>query len=405
MKFIIAAPATLALVYRAYSKNSLTPLGIFAAALTAIAHAVHPWNLPFVLLVVFFLAGTRATHVKENIKATLTLKATGSSPSGGGEGPRTHVQVFANSLTATILTLLHAYQLHARKQALLSNPSSTNNGTLCFSWKGDLLAIGIIANYACVAADTFSSELGILSKSTPRLITSWNLKKVPRGTNGGVTLVGLGAGLLGSIIIVTTSVLFLPFCTDADSKSLPGGGQSWDVKERQALILGLTIWGLLGSVMDSVLGGLFQRSVKDVRSGKIVEGEGGERVLVASPVVIPGHEQQKTEQEAGVGADIKAKLLSGEGRDAVEETGGSSAVEEGDYQVDLKKRYDPKNKQRKSSFGDERPSREVVTGWDLLDNNDVNFLMAFGMSFGAMAVAGWYWGVSLWTIVPGGVAA
>lgn len=63
MKFIIAAPATLALVYRAYSKNSLTPLGIFAAALTAIAHAVHPWNLPFVLLVVFFLAGTRATHV------------------------------------------------------------------------------------------------------------------------------------------------------------------------------------------------------------------------------------------------------------------------------------------------------------------------------------------------------
>ncbi|KAK0670527.1 integral membrane protein DUF92-domain-containing protein [Cercophora samala] len=413
MKFIIAAPATLALVYRAYSKKSLTPLGIFAAALTAIAHAVHPWNLPFVLLVVFFLAGTRATHVKENIKATLTLKATGSSPSGGGEGPRTHVQVLANSLTATILTLLHAYQLHARKQALLSHPSSSlddsnnsnnnNNGTLCFSWKGDLLVIGIIANYACVAADTFSSELGILSGSTPRLITSWNLKKVPRGTNGGVTLVGLGAGLLGSIIIVTTSVLFLPFCTDADSKTLPGGGKSWDVKERQALILGLTIWGLLGSVMDSVLGGLFQRSVKDVRSGKIVEGDGGERVLVASPVVIPGHLHHKTEQQEDAGAGIKAKLLSGEGKDAVEVTGGSSAVEEGDHDVDLKRRYDPKNKQRKSSFGDERPSREVVTGWDLLDNNDVNFLMAFGMSFGAMAVAGWYWGVSLWTIVPGGM--
>ncbi|KAK0745356.1 integral membrane protein DUF92-domain-containing protein [Apiosordaria backusii] len=406
MKLIIAAPATLALVYRAYSKNSLTPLGIFAAALTAIAHAVHPWNLPFVLLVVFFLAGTRATHVKENIKATLTLKSTGSSPTGGGEGPRTHVQVFANSLTATILTLLHAYQLHARKQALLSDPSSYDQGTLCYSWKGDLLVIGIIANYACVAADTFSSELGILSKSTPRLITSWNLKKVPRGTNGGVTLVGLGAGLLGSIIIVTTSVLFLPFCTDAGAKTLPGGGQSWDVKERQALILGLTVWGLLGSVMDSVLGGLFQRSVKDVRSGKIVEGEGGERVLVASPVVIPGHHHhhhhQKTEQEAGVGAEIKAKLLSGEGADAVEETG---AVEEGDHQEDFKSRYDPENKQRKSSFGDERPSREVVTGWDLLDNNDVNFLMAFGMSFGAMAVAGWCWGVSLWTIVPGGVPA
>jgi uncharacterized membrane protein len=62
MKPIIAVPATLLLVYRAYSKNSLTPGGLVAAALTAIAHAVHPWNLPFVLLVVFFLAGTRATH-------------------------------------------------------------------------------------------------------------------------------------------------------------------------------------------------------------------------------------------------------------------------------------------------------------------------------------------------------
>ncbi len=46
------------------------------------------------------------------------------------------------------------------------------------------------------------------------------------------------------------------------------------------LILGLTFWGLLGSVLDSVLGGLFQRSVRDTRSGKIVESEGGVRVLV-----------------------------------------------------------------------------------------------------------------------------
>ena len=63
MKAIIAVPATLALCYRAYSHNSLTPAGIVVAALTATAHAVHPWNLPFVLLVVFFLAGTRVTKV------------------------------------------------------------------------------------------------------------------------------------------------------------------------------------------------------------------------------------------------------------------------------------------------------------------------------------------------------
>lgn len=56
-------PATLLLVYRAHSHKSLTPAGIVVAGLTAVAHAVHPWNLPFVLLIVFFLAGTRVTKV------------------------------------------------------------------------------------------------------------------------------------------------------------------------------------------------------------------------------------------------------------------------------------------------------------------------------------------------------
>lgn len=64
MKAVYAVPATVALIYRAWSKKSLTPLGIVAATATAIVHALHPWNLPFVLLAVFFLAGTRVTHVR-----------------------------------------------------------------------------------------------------------------------------------------------------------------------------------------------------------------------------------------------------------------------------------------------------------------------------------------------------
>lgn len=382
-------PATALLVYRAWSKKSLTPAGIVAATLTAAAHAIHPWNLPFVLLVVFFLAGSRATHVKESVKATLTLKATGSSPLGG-EGPRTHVQVFANSLMASLLTLLHAYQLHVRKGALLANPHTA--GSLCYSRGGDLLVIGIIANYAAVAADTFSSELGILSTGQPRLITSWNLRKVPRGTNGGVSLMGLLAGLVGSMTIVSAAMLFLPLC-DEKSVGRLGGGAPWSVAERRVLILGLTVWGFLGSVLDSILGGLLQQSVRDVRTGKIVEGDGGERVLVSSSGV------------AGTmasAATIKASLLSGEGTDAVEKM-GSGAVAEGDDEG--VNRYDARNKHRKSSFGDEKPSREVVTGWDVLDNNDVNFLMAFTMSIGAMAIAGWYWGVPLWSIFPTSVVA
>jgi hypothetical protein len=63
MKAIIAVPVTLAIVYRALSHKSLTPAGCVAAVLTAIVHAVHPWNLPFALLMVFYLAGSRVTKV------------------------------------------------------------------------------------------------------------------------------------------------------------------------------------------------------------------------------------------------------------------------------------------------------------------------------------------------------
>jgi uncharacterized membrane protein len=64
MKAIIAVPVTLAIVYRGASHKSLTPAGIVAAVITAAAHAVHPWNLPFALLMVFYLAGTRVTKVR-----------------------------------------------------------------------------------------------------------------------------------------------------------------------------------------------------------------------------------------------------------------------------------------------------------------------------------------------------
>lgn len=64
MKAAIAIPVTLAMVYRAGSHKSLTPAGIVAAVFTAAAHALHPWNLPFALLIIFYLIGTRVTKVR-----------------------------------------------------------------------------------------------------------------------------------------------------------------------------------------------------------------------------------------------------------------------------------------------------------------------------------------------------
>jgi uncharacterized membrane protein len=63
----IAVPAVGALVFRAWSRKTLTPAGIVAALTTAIVHVLHPWILPFLLLAVFYLGGSQATKVRMHI--------------------------------------------------------------------------------------------------------------------------------------------------------------------------------------------------------------------------------------------------------------------------------------------------------------------------------------------------
>jgi uncharacterized protein (TIGR00297 family) len=134
-----------------------------------------------------------------------------------------------------------------------------------------LLPIGIIAQYAAVAADTFSSELGILARTTPFLITApW--RRVPRGTNGGVTLEGLLYGLVGSTILVAVSQFVL--------KVSPSAVAAKATLSTHVIFL-LALAGLAGSIIDSVLGALVQATVTDRTTGKVVEGAGGTRVKVA----------------------------------------------------------------------------------------------------------------------------
>lgn len=137
-----------------------------------------------------------------------------------------------------------------------------------------------------MAADTFSSELGILSNTKPRLLTSWKFRQVPPGTNGGVTLAGTLAGFAGAFMIALTSVILIPFCaadTTVQGKVFGSkfgfeGGSGWGWQEKILWVVAVTIWGGLGSVLDSALGGWFQASVVDGRTGKVVEGSGGQKV-------------------------------------------------------------------------------------------------------------------------------
>ena len=78
----------------------------------------------------------------------------------------------------------------------------------------------------------------------------------------------------------------MPFCSaDATIRgkvlgNKPGleSGSGWGWQEKICWVIAITIWGGLGSTLDSALGGWFQASVVDSRTGKVVEGIGGKKV-------------------------------------------------------------------------------------------------------------------------------
>lgn len=175
---------------------------------------------------------------------------------------------------------------------------------------------------------------------------------------------GLFAGFLGSLIVVVTALFFTPFCPvqhgpGGEALSSLEGGTGWGWREKKYLAICLTVWGALGSVLDSVLGGLFQQSVKDTRTGRIVEGEGGKKVLISK--ADPNSLQYKKT------AEVKAELLGHEGKRSV-----------------------PAQPEVDESRG---PTRMAEAGWAILDNNEVNFLMAVNMSLGGMLIAARYWDI------------
>lgn len=71
---------------------------------------------------------------------------------------------------------------------------------LGFFYKNPIwLVLGYLGGVATDNADTWATEIGALSKNNPRLITSF--KKVSTGRSGAVSLLGLSAAFVGSLII------------------------------------------------------------------------------------------------------------------------------------------------------------------------------------------------------------
>jgi uncharacterized protein (TIGR00297 family) len=104
--------------------------------------------------------------------------------------------------------------------------------TMCLGLGLRRAAIGALA---AAAADTWATELGLLARSRPRLITS--LRSVPPGTSGGVTPEGSLASLGGALVVGMTAA------------ALGGGGRS---------LRAAALAGLGGSLIDSLVGATLQ---------------------------------------------------------------------------------------------------------------------------------------------------
>jgi uncharacterized protein (TIGR00297 family) len=99
----------------------------------------------------------------------------------------------------------------------------------------DIWLAGLSAALATVNADTWSTEIGILAKRWPVLITTG--KRVEPGTSGGVTAEGTIAALGGATLI-----------------GLAAAGGQGDPR----LAIAASLGGVIGAMIDSLLGASVQ---------------------------------------------------------------------------------------------------------------------------------------------------
>ncbi len=197
----------------AYRRGSLSRSGIGGAIVTGtttFGMGGWAWGLS---LIFFFVSSSLFSHFREQEKAeTAADKFSKGSKRDIG-------QVAANGGIATALAL--------------------GNGLVSSQKVRQLCLAGYTGALATATADTWATELGVLSPHQPRLITTG--KPVGPGTSGGMTLLGTGAGAVGALALGLVFWL-LQRCP----------------KSLASLPLIALFSGLSGSIVDSILGATVQ---------------------------------------------------------------------------------------------------------------------------------------------------
>ncbi|MDQ2810155.1 MAG: DUF92 domain-containing protein [Chloroflexota bacterium] len=203
----------------AYRTGSLTPGGVLGAILTGTATFAFgglAWGLT---LIAFFVASSALGRVG----GRSTRKQTAAQAFAKG-GQRDLGQALANGGVAALL--------------------ATGVAAASPAWGVPLFA-AFVGSLAAVTADTWATELGVLSRSVPRLVTTG--RRVVPGTSGAVSGMGLLAAAAGALFIGLMAWL-LGTIWPTHGTALPGG----------RLLLAALIGGMVGALFDSLLGATVQ---------------------------------------------------------------------------------------------------------------------------------------------------
>jgi len=279
MSVYIPFVLALLLSFHGLRKKSLSPDGAITAFIVGFAimsSAVWAFGLG---LIAFYLAGSKATKYGKKRKAKL-------EEDYNEAGYRTGWQVLCNSMTAFLaVTLWDASFVPGSIHASLARSAGFRTPTSgliyapdmwCPADKGGpsrLLFFIVLGQYSCCLGDTLASELGILSQSPPRMITTFKI--VPPGTNGAISLAGTIASIVGGLFVG----LVMGASLVMENKRCDG-----------SVLMECVVWGGaaggIGSMIDSAMGAVLQKTLYDEnkkivaqRKGKGVVGIGGWNLL------------------------------------------------------------------------------------------------------------------------------
>lgn len=209
----------------AYWRRSLSRSGVTGAVIvgtTIFAFGGWPWGLT---LITFFVASSALSRVQGREKERIAAEKFDKGST------RDLWQAMANAGIAAALALLYYF---------LPQP-----------W----VFAAFVGAIATANADTWATELGVLSKRPPLLITSF--RPVEYGTSGGVSAVGTLATLAGGLLIG----LAMLGLTALDGLVGGAGLARYGLPENSFIALTLlagALGGLGGSLFDSLLGATVQ---------------------------------------------------------------------------------------------------------------------------------------------------